>query len=527
VKERSLTSGVIAWLCAGWSVGAVLTAIDIWRFLFLILPSSKLANPPQTSSLIFALLLLGVLAVSLAVAARRTWSPTTVQHETASRWSVAWIMPWALMVGLTELINYPVPYQAHHADKFLILNLGGLLWTLWFLLSPVSLECALSSRPYGWIKIGLVNVAVFVVVGETVVRVADPLLAKSGLFGDKHTPANLKPSSVVRGSIGFANSQGFKDREHAFERTLSAPRVVALGDSFTWGAGVSYDEAFVTLIERRLQTVAPGAEVIKLGVPAWGPNEEFHLLKTYGIRFHPDLVMLNFFIGNDIQNKRVDDFNLQEILVVAGQSYYVHSNGNWVHDTLGPSRWSLYHNLNYLMQVGPVQIQQAGRHQNTSGAGIDLPPVVSRSRYLRGIYESSDIFLKDNTPYFLHHWSRTKATLLTMRDFLRMQGILLLIVLIPVPVQLDSALQDEYLANIGAAREQYDFTKPQRLLRAWCQENGVLVIDLLPVFEAKGDPAPLYFQNDIHWSVTGHELAAESIFPVLKAQLGIVEMEQE
>lgn len=198
MQERSLTNSVVAWLCAGWSVGALIIAIDVGRYLFLVLPSSKLANPPPTGSLIFALLLLGVLAFSLAVAARQTWSPATVQHETASRWSVAWIMLWSLVVGLTELVNYPVPYQAHHADKFLILNVGGLLWALWFLLGPVSLECALSSRPYRWIKIGLVNVVVFVVVGEAVMRVADPVLARSGLFGDKHTPANLKPHSVVR-----------------------------------------------------------------------------------------------------------------------------------------------------------------------------------------------------------------------------------------------------------------------------------------------------------------------------------------
>lgn len=520
MKERSLANGVVTGLCAVWSVGALLTAIDIGRYLFLILPSSKLANPPPTGSLIFTLFLLGVLAFLLALATRRTWNPATVQHETASHWSVAWIVLWSLVAGLTELVNYPVPYQAHHADKFVAFNLAGLLWTLWFLLSPGSLECALSSRSYGWIRIGLVNVVVFVVAGEVLARVADPVLARSGLFGDKHTPANLKPYAVVRGSIGFANSQGFKDREHAFERTLPAPRVVALGDSFTWGAGVSYDEAFVTLAERRLQAVAPDSEIIKLGVPAWGPNEQLHLLKTYGIRFHPDLVMLNFFVGNDIQNKRGDDFNLPEILVVAGQSYYVHSNGNWVHDTLGPSRWYLYHNLNYLVQVGPVQIQQAGRHLRTSGAGVDLPPVVSRSRYLKGIHESSDIFLKDDTPYFVHHWSRTKATLLAMRDFLRVKRVPLLMVLIPVPVQLDSALRDEYLASIGASRAQYDFAKPQRLLRAWCEENGVPVIDLLPVFEAKGNPAHLYFQNDIHWSVMGHELAAEAISPVLQVQIG-------
>jgi len=519
VKERLLANGVVAWLCAGWSVGALLTAIDIGRYLFLILPSSKLANPPQTGSLIFALLLLGVLAVSLAVAARRTWSPATVQHETASRWSVAWIMLWSLLVGFTELVNYPVPYQAHHIDKFLLTSLVGLLWMGWFLAHPESLGYVLQTQGYGWVKTGLINVLVFVAVGEVAMRVADPVLARSGLFGDKQTPANLKPHMVVGGSLGLANSQGFKDRERQFERGSSDVRVVAMGDSFTWGAGVSYDEVFVTLLEQRLRQLQSNSEVVNLGVPAWGPHEELHLLKTYGIRFRPDLVMLNFFIGNDIQNKRGDTLDLPKILVVAGQSYYVDSNGNWAHDTIGPSRWFLYHNLNYLIRVGPGRVQQLAKRSDVVGSRVDVPPVVSRSNYLRGIYESSDIYLRESSPYFEQHWTRTKSTLLAMRDFLRENKIPLLIVLIPAPIQLDPVLQSEYLASVGAEAKQYDFQKPSRLLRLWCEENEVPVVDLLPAFEAAGDPNEHYFQNDIHWNEAGHKVAADAIAPVLESRL--------
>lgn len=519
-KGDSLAARVIVWLCLGGAIWPFLVAGDIARYL-LDLFSSKLANPVRISTLYLALVALGALAVSFAVALKRVRTASSIHQEMVSRWSVPLIILWTLAFGFLLLVNYPVPYQAHHADKFILSVLVGFIWVLWFTLHPVSLDQALHSRLYARIKIGLINVAIFAVVGEATMRVADPVLARSGLFGDKHTPANLKPHSVVRGSISLANSQGFKDRERSFERSESSPRVVAIGDSFTWGAGVSYDETFVTLVERRLQAVAQGAEVINLGVPAWGPHEEFHLLKTYGIRFHSDLVMLNFFIGNDIQNKRGDDVNLPEILVVAGQSYYVHSNGNWAHDVLGPSRWYLYHNLNYLIQVGSLRLQRPSGEQDFKG-GVDMPPVVPHERYLRGIHESSDIYLVVDSPYFEHHWNRTKATLLAMRDFLRVNKVPLLIVLIPAPVQLDPVLQAEYLASVNASAQQYDFQKPSRLLRAWCVENEVPVVDLLPAFEAAGSPDRLYFQNDIHWSAEGHKLAAETIAPVLEEQLGLV-----
>lgn len=436
----------------------------------------------------------------------------------ASRWSTGFILVWGILFGYAWLVNAPVPPQAHHTDKFLLVAGLGLAWSVWYLLGPHGMETALSSRLYTWMKIGLVNLIVFVAVGEAALRLADPLLARSGLFGDKHTPAHLKPHTPVRGSIGLTNSQGFRDRERVLARTGTAPRVLALGDSFTWGAGVSYDEVFVTRLERALQQVAPGAEIVNLGVPAWGPHEERHLLETYGIRFGPDLVVLNFFVGNDIQNKRGNDTNLTEILVVAGQSYYVHRNGNWVHDTLGPDRWYLYHNLNYLIQVGMSRLLRITRDQEGSMAG-EWAPLVSRPRYLKAIHERSDIYRKEPSRFFEFHWANTRATLLAIRDFLQARQIPLLVVLLPDHVQLDPQLQKEYLASGGGAPEAYDFQKPQRVLRAWCEENGIPVLDLFPVFQAEANPGQLYFSNDIHWTSEGHRLAAGGILPALQARL--------
>ncbi len=411
---------------------------------------------------------------------------------------------WSLVVWYTLLLHYPIPPLAHHMDKFLIGCTVVLLWSLWFTIGPTNLERVLNLRPATWLRLVLVNGLVFVGTGEVVCRLADPVFARSGLFGDKQTPANLKPHVPVHGSIGFTNSQGFKDRERTFERT-GHPRLVALGDSFTWGAGVSYDETFVTILERDLQRLAPGLEIINLGVGAWGPHEEFHLLKHDGIRFQPDVVLLNFYAGNDS--------NLSTILIVAGQSYYVHSNGNWVHDRLGLDRWFLYHDLNYLWRVGTGRVLKAVEDGGSADRGPGLAP---RSFYLKGIYERSDIYLAASNDYFQQHWARTRAILLAMNEFLRARNIRLVIILIPDHVQIDLQLQNEYLAAFRQSREQYNFEKPQQLLTAWGREHGVPVLDLLPAFKAVGSPESLYFQNDIHWNAAGHALAAQAIRPVLE-----------
>lgn len=513
---------ILPWLCGIGSAGAWVVVWDLAWYLS-ALSSSKLANPPKSELLLVILMMAFLLGLMLAVAAWRAWQRGTPQRAVAAGWASGWMIIGGVGAGLLMLVNYPIPAQAHHLDKFLGGLLAALVWSGWFLIRPQALARTLTSRPVRWLGIALVNLLIFLLVGEATVRLADPLLARSGLFGDKHTPANLKPHIPVRGSIGFTNSQGFRDRERVVERTVRAPRVLAVGDSFTWGAGVSYDEVFVTLLERRLQSSTPDAEVINVGVPAWGPHEELHLLKAYGVRFQPDLVLLNFFIGNDIQNKRGESLSLPQILIVAGQSYYVHSDGNWVHDRIGTDRWYLYHDLNYLLRVGGARLWRAvhGAQERVADAmsSGESAPLVSREQYVRGIYERSDIYLAEDTRYFAQHWARTQHTLLAFRDVLAERNIPMLLVVIPDPVQLDGMLQKEYLASVGQGADRYDFQKPSRLLLAWCREQGIPTVELLPAFEAAEKPAGLYFQNDIHLTASGHRLAAQVIGPALQAQL--------
>ena len=504
----------LAWACAAGGVFALAVGVDIGWYL-LALRDAKQAIPPRTFNLIVALPMLVLLPVSLFGSAWCAVRRDSPQWTVASRWSPGLIALWSAVIGYLLLLNYPVPPQVHHVDKFVIGSLTVLLWSVWFLLKPAHLADLLGTRVYQWGRVVFINALVFLVAGEAVLRLADPVLARSGLFGGKQTPASLRPHVPVRGSIGVTNSQGFRDRERTFERSSAAPRVLALGDSITWGAGVSYDETFTALLERSLQATAPGAEVINVGVPGWGPHEEFHLLKVYGVKLQSDVVLLNFFVGNDIQNERWEDTNLARILVVAGQSYYVHSNGNWVHDTLGPDRWFLYHDLNYLIKVGVGRIRQAGESREGGTPAGETAPLVSRAHYVKAIRERDDIYLQADSPLFGEHWKRTLATLTEIRDYLQARSLPLVLVLIPDHVQLDPELQREFLAAIGAEPARYDFEKPQKLLRAWCAKNGVRLLDLLPVFQADADPRRLYFTNDYHLTAAGHQVSARAIAPLL------------
>jgi lysophospholipase L1-like esterase len=420
------------------------------------------------------------------------------------------------------LVYYPLPSHPHHLDKLLFLLGGVLVWALWLFSSPSGLVRALNTRAYGRIRIVLINVLLFVIIGEATVRLADPILARDGLYSREESSQWLKPHVKTEGSIGQTNTFGFRDREWTTDKPASTVRVLAMGDSFTWGTGVSYDESVARLLERALHDRMPHSEILNLGVPGFEPEHELDLLKQFGMHLRPDAVLLNLFVGNDIMRKRAA--GRESAVVVAGKIFYVHHSGNWIHDHVGPDRWYLYHNLNYLIRVDLSSLRGWFRRQRSSSSAVSggktsLGPSGWNLDYLKYLEERSDIFEKTDTEEWKFHWQFTRSTLDSFLNVLRAQRIPMVIAVIPEQVQLDRDVQREFLSVLRASTDSYDFSKPQRVLGEWCRSRGVACVDLLAKWKDGPPRDTLYFPNDTHWNGGGHARAAADIFPVLYAQL--------
>ncbi len=101
------------------------------------------------------------------------------------------------------------------------------------------------------------------------------------------------------------NARGLRDRAHALAKPAGVRRVVAVGDSFTWGWGVDDGLAWADLLERDL---GPGVEVVNLGVPGFSTDQELLFLEREGVRYAPDLVLLCFAL-NDVEGNEADFLN--------------------------------------------------------------------------------------------------------------------------------------------------------------------------------------------------------------------------
>jgi lysophospholipase L1-like esterase len=524
--RRRLIFGILFFAVAG---GLAAAGLDLFSF---VLPSSSRTGMSGTwePDKLRWISTLCILASGLWAA--NAWSMLRVhssQRALIGDWSLAIGLLWLIPVILSLLVYYPLPYFNHHIDKF-VLALGLLLaWAAWLRVHPSGLGWMLTTRAYAWLRLALINVVVFLFVAEVSLRLADPFLAQSGLFGSAgDTPGGGIPHQVTDQSGMKTNSLGFRDRERSSERGSSAWRLVALGDSFTWGSGARYDEAYLTVVERALAGEQSGAEVINLGMVGYQPEEYYALLKEHGLSYGPDAVLVNFFIGNDFMPAQGAQ------MVVAGLRHRVHVNGNWFHDHLSWDHWYLSHDLAYAKLLGAAWVQ---RMQGKSDLGMfasDPAPAASddpraftgwSSRYVRMIQGMRDQYLKDDSPVFLSRWADTKNTLEQIDELLKARAVPWVLVLLPAEEQVDSRLQRLYVDMSGGASDEYDFMKPQRLLSEWARERRIAVIDLTASFAAEAASRRLYVDNDIHWNAAGNALAARTVLnelrPLLRRATGI------
>jgi hypothetical protein len=97
------------------------------------------------------------------------------------------------------------------------------------------------------------------------------------------------------GHMATVNGRGYRGTEYPYEKTKGHTRVVMLGDSIAYSAGVDDAHTFSALLEKR----QPGLEVVNLAVGGYGTDQELIKLEREGLRYHPDVVILHFCLFSD------------------------------------------------------------------------------------------------------------------------------------------------------------------------------------------------------------------------------------
>jgi hypothetical protein len=105
-----------------------------------------------------------------------------------------------------------------------------------------------------------------------------------------------------QGATVYTNMNGFRDEHYPYAKPPQTVRVFGIGDSVMFGQGAEQGRDYLAQLEFALNTVynTVNWEVINAGVPDYNTPLEVQMLRSKGLPFSPDLVVLGV-VSNDFQ----------------------------------------------------------------------------------------------------------------------------------------------------------------------------------------------------------------------------------
>lgn len=367
---------------------------------------------------------------------------------------------------------------------------------------------------------GLALAAVAAEAGLRIARVFAPRihgLTYSPTVRTEYDSVDTTPELLARSYFGYQplaetpglrlNSRGFRTPEYAPEKG-AAFRVVVLGDSFAFGAnGVPYSTLWHQVAGDALEeATGRSVEVINLGMPGVGPRFALRLWELEAERLDPDLVVLGFFVGNDLTDE--GDEPLESTLSggLAQRSVLVRLLRNALRRRTGLAAPAA--------AEAPVAVdgsRRGGEELPLTARGFDPDvPLLTEQAYL-DVEEGRLLAIGGpDTGRFQRLVAAANLLLERLARQVEASGARFAVVLIP-----DEGQVDRDLARRIARRSGFplDLDRAQRHLVPWLEDRRIPHLDLLPLFRRRHEQGGerLYRVQDTHWSVAGNRLAGETL----------------
>ncbi|MCA8951775.1 MAG: hypothetical protein KDE27_19860 [Planctomycetes bacterium] len=254
------------------------------------------------------------------------------------------------------------------------------------------------------------------------------------------------------------NSLGFRDEEFPIAKPAGEFRVLAIGDSFTWGNGVRAEDAWPAVLEDELRArggATASAQVVNCGF-AGGYDATGYApwLRSDGLLLDPDLVVVGFCL-NDMEGRTND---------VPMLSYAAPEPADGL-------AWCRI--LQYAMWTKACRA--ARRDAKDFAAVVRQHP---------------------------KRWNATQAALRDMKAACAEKGVGFAVAIFPMLSQLDV--------------EPWPYAGLVTMVRDFCREAGIRCVDTSPEFVGRTDELDLWAHvTDQHPNDVGQRMLAEQVFRFL------------
>jgi hypothetical protein len=291
------------------------------------------------------------------------------------------------------------------------------------------------------------------------------------------------------------NKQGLRGAEIG-TKSPGTLRVLALGDSFTFGVGAREKDTFPVRLQEILRSRGIRAEVLNAGAPGYGAPDEVAWFERWGRTLAPDVILVAVFVGNDLQDAAPGPkpMAVDGALAMPGER------------AGSLSRWLYYHSHLFVLV-------------KNSSLGASLRRLLGRPEPLETRQQREEFELYAKEPPSGTVRQGAAATERAVAELAATSGSArVLAVIIPSLIQVDLHRWQGNLRRFGLDPSRYDRGRPNQIFQGIFARHGIPVLDLTEPFSheiARG--GKVYYAIDQHLTPAGYALTAGQVADRLTA----------
>lgn len=397
------------------------------------------------------------------------------------------------------------------------LSLGGMYLLLWRRLGafapPRNAPSAGSMR--NTLTLLILSLAFSLLVLEGGARILFPNTVMSGVY--QPSPKYiflLRPGGVGNNTVAL--SDGGKRHiplvisEQGIRDNLVPPkeegefRVVMLGDSFTMGHAVEGKDSIPRLLEKRLRSAMPDAKirVINGGIGGAGVLQELGMLRERVLPLDPDLVILQLFLNNDVDNAlQVTGKRQRAYLAEWHSTLRDYHFGNL--PQVRAERWMLRNVRAYQAFRGATKKPWI---RNTLESLRFFKPLREKPVPSENRPDTMEVNLAEWYPELEEGLGIMKGHILQMRKECRERGVDFMTYCIPLREEVSDASWEELTGYYPSV--DYERMKGLRRMDALLDEEGIPRASVVEALRDAGAEGETYFALDGHLTEFGNDVVA-------------------
>lgn len=300
------------------------------------------------------------------------------------------------------------------------------------------------------------------------------------------------------------NRLGYRDRDRELAKSPDVYRIAVFGDSMTEGVQVNLRETYCYLLEESLRRQGIPAEVINFAVNGYGPVQELLLFQRESARYRPDCVILSLFLDNDVADCHPDLTTHQN-----GPPFVSSFDDEGLHFDFSKAEqsYSQYHvepiyafrKYSAVYRLVADQRTRWGRRSESRASGNTVP-----RRFL--------LYKEPIEPKWEEAWNTLERVLIEFAKGASDHQCGFGVVSVPAGQVVNPTAWERILESHPAMSEiKWDLEGPERRLRAFADEHGILLLQSSGLYERAPEGSQLFFGDVGHFTRHGHQLIAQVI----------------